>query len=291
VLQKIFYLWNNLYRMNSIIKKTGKILIIITLVSPIHGEPALSDWVAGKIMVSEQSSIITDNNGNPLDIETGSVISIAEAGTRAFGRAKDAAFISAVNILKKMRIDNETTLHELIGNDEIVRQRFSVFLDSKVKYKEVYLDYLTRGINLEIKTGDLLRVINYEFPQREFPLRNDMNISTLYTSLVIDARGLNIKPMLLPVIYNENGLEVYSKDFISADEAVKHNAVAYVYNEKDGIRHKKAGKRPYFCVALKSLNGSPVISDDDIKRVFSDKKNLDYLRKCRVVFILDRYVE
>lgn len=277
--------------MKTIIKKTGKILIIITAATQVYAGPVLSDWVAGEIIVSEQSIIITDNNGNPLDNETGSIISIAEAGTRAFERAKDAAFVSAVNILKKIRIDNETTLHELIDNDEIVRQRFSVFLNSTVKYKEVYIDYLTRGIKLEIKIGDLLKVINYEFPQKEFPLRDDVDISTYYTSLVIDARGLNIKPMLLPVIYNESGLEIYSKDFISVVEAVKHNAVAYVYNEKDGIKHKKAGKKPYFCVALKSVNGSPVISDDDIKRVFSDKKNLDYLRRCRVVFILDRYVK
>ncbi len=275
----------------TVIKKIFKIFIIFTIVSPIHAGPALSDWVAGKIIVSEQSSVITDNNGNPLDSETGGVISIAEAGSRAFERAKDAAFISAVNILKEIRIDNETTLNELVNNDETVRQRFSLFLDSRVKFREVYVDYLTRGINLEIKIGDLLQVINYEFPQKEFPLRDDINISTSYTSLVIDARGLNIKPMLLPVIYNENGLEIYSKDFISPVEAVKHNAVSYVYNEKDGIKHKKAGKKPYFCVALKSVNGSPVISDDDIKRIFSDKKNLDYLRRCRVIFILDRYAE
>ncbi len=277
--------------MNTLIKKTGKILIIITAAVQVYAGPVLSDWVAGEIIVSEQSTIITDNNGNPLDNETGSIISIAEAGSRAFERAKDAALVSAVNILKKIRIDNETTLHELIDNDETVRQRFSVFLNSTVKYKEVYIDYLTRGIKLEIKIGDLLKVINYEFPQKEFPLRDDRDISTLYTSLVIDVRGLNIKPMLLPVIYNEKGLEIYSKDFISVAEAVKHNAVAYVYNEEDGIKHKKAGKKPYFCVALKSVNGSPVISDDDIKRVFSDKKNLDYLRRCRVVFILDRYVK
>lgn len=277
--------------MNNIIKKTGVLLIILIAAVQVNAASVLPDWTDGKITVSEESTIITDNNGNPLDNETGNIISIAEAGTRAFERAKDAAFVSAVGILKKIRIDNETTLHELVVNDEIVRQRFSAFLNSRVKYKEVYIDYLTRGISLEVKIGDLMKVINYEFPQNEFPMRSDIDISTLYTSLIVDARGLKVKPMLLPVIYNENGLEVYNKDFITVAEAVKHNAVAYVYNEKDGVNHKKAGNRPYYCVALKSTNGSPVISDNDIKRVFSDKKNLDYLRKCRIVFIIDRYAE
>lgn len=277
--------------MDNTIRKTGLFLIILLCALQVYAAVVLPDWTGGKVTVSEQSTIVTDNNGNPLDDETGNIISIAEAGNRAFERAKDAAFISAVEILKNIRIDNGTTLHELAVNDENVRQRFAVFLNSSVKYKEVYIDYLTRGINLEIKTGDLIKVINYDFPQKDFPLRGDMNLSTLYTSLIVDVRGLKIKPMLLPVIYNENGLEVYGKDFISAAEAVKYNAVSYVYNEKDGVNHKKAGTRPYFCVALKSVNGSPVISDDDIKRVYSDKKNLDYLRKCRVIFVIDRHAE
>jgi len=119
-------------------------------------------------------------------------------------------------------------------------------------------------------------------------MRSDIEISTLYTSLIIDTRGLGVKPMLLPVIYNESGLEIYSKDYFLASEALKHNAVSYVYNEKDAVKHRKAGRKPYFTSALKENNGSPVISDEDVKRLFSHKKNLDYLKKCRVIFIIDR---
>ena len=69
---------------------------------------------------------------------------------------------------------------------------------------------------------------------------------------------------------------------------MKHSAVSYVYNDKEALKHIKAGEKPYFCAALKSIQGSPVLSDDDLKKVYSDKKNLDSLRKCRVIFIIDR---
>jgi hypothetical protein len=94
--------------------------------------------------------------------------------------------------------------------------------------------------------------------------------------------------MLIPAIINESGLEVYNKNFINPDDAIKYNVVSYVYTEKDAIRHKKAGKNPLFCIALKNINGNPVISDSDIKKIFSHKKNIEYLKKCRVIFIIDR---
>jgi hypothetical protein len=276
--------------MRSAIKKIIRTPLFIILAVSAYGiqVPGMPDWASGKIIVSDQKSIATDDSGSPVDYETGDVISVSEAGNLAFQRAKDAAIVSAMGLLKNIRIDSSNTFNDLLKNDTIVRQRLSDFLNSDVSSREVYVDYLTRGASIELKISDLIKVINYEFPERDFPLRSDIDISTRYTSLIVDTRGLNVVPMLLPVVYNENGLEVYSKDYISAAYAVKHNAVSYVYNEKEALKHIKAGGKPFFCSALKSIHGSPVLSDDDIKRVYSDKKNLDSLRKCRVIFIIDR---
>lgn len=272
---------------------TGKIFIIaasaILLINSYSAAYSVTaDWTRGKIIVSGQSAILTDNTGRPIDHETGIVISISEAAARAFERAKDMAFSEAVLRLKDLRVDNHTFFSDLINTDPVVRQRFSELLNSQTSFREVYIDYLTRGCVLEINTGELIRAVNFTFPDRDFPMRSDMEISTHYTSLIIDTRGLGVKPMLLPVVYNESGLEVYSKNYINAGEAVKHNVVSYVYNEKDALKHRKAGGKPFFTVAIKESNGSPVISDDDIKRIFSHKKNLDYLKRCRVIFIIDR---
>jgi hypothetical protein len=253
--------------------------------------PRIPDWLSGKVIVSDQKSIVTDDRGRPVDYDAGDVISISEAGNLAYRRAKDSAVVSAMAILKNIRIDSSNTFYDLLERDHIVRQKLSDYLNTNVISREVYIDYLTRGALIELKISELIKVINYDFPERAFPLRSDIDISTSYTSLIVDTRGLDVEPMLLPVVYNENGLEVYSKDYISASYAVKHNAVSYVYNEREALKHIKAGDKPYFCVALKSIHGSPVLSDDDLKKVYSDKKNLDSLRKCRVIFIIDRVNE
>ena len=276
--------------MKAVIKKILQSSLLIMLTVFAFGMPVsvMPDWSSGKVIVSNQKSIVTDASGSPVDFETGDVISISEAGNLAFRRAKDAAIVSVMEMLKNIRIDSSNTFHDLLTNDKVVRQRLSDFLNYDVKSREIYVDYLTRGAFIELKISELIKVINYDFPERDFPMRDDIDISTRYTSLIVDTRGLNVQPMLLPVVYNENGLEVYSKDYISAVYAMKHNYVSYVYNEKDALKNINAGQNPYFCVALKSIQGSPVISDDDLKKVYSDKKNLDSLRKCRVIFIIDR---
>lgn len=276
--------------MKDLIMKTIKIITAIIIAVNVYGMPVsiIPDWLSGKITVSHQIPLVTDDRGNPVDYETGDIISISEAGNLAYKRAREGALVSLMETVKQIRIDSNSTFEDLLGRDESVRQKMADFLNRKVLSRELYIDYLTRGASIELRTGDLITVLNYDFPEREFPLRSDIDISTRYTSLIIDARGLKIEPMLLPVIYNENGLEIYSKDYIEPSYAVKYNAVSYVYNEKDAIGHRKAGDKPYFCVALKSIDGSPVIADDDSKKVFSDRKNLDSLRKCRVIFIIDR---
>ena len=78
-----------------------KILVVLFLLqTSIYSTTA--DWVRGRIIVSGQSSITTDSAGRPVDHETGAVISISEAGTRAFERAKDMAYSEAVSDRKSV---------------------------------------------------------------------------------------------------------------------------------------------------------------------------------------------
>ncbi len=246
------------------------------------------DWIEGKVKSAGSSSMAIDEHGSPVDMETGNQLSISEARNISYERAKEKALIDAVNIINELQVDNEKKIKDLVLTDSIVRQNITKILEQYSRYKDRPSGYLSSSCELEFNLGYLLTAINYSFPGDSFPFRDDIEISTMYTSLIIDVRGLNIKPMLIPSILNENGLEVYNKNFIRPADAVKYNPVSYVFTEKDAIKHKKAGKHPLFCAALKNMNGNPVISDNDIKKMFSSKKNIEYLSKCRVIFIIDR---
>lgn len=246
------------------------------------------DWVEGKIKAFGESVIAVDESGQPFDIETERPLSISDSRIIAEQRAREKALHEAINIISELQVDSQYKMKDLVRNDPVVRENITRVIDEYSKYRDRPSGYLKSSCELEINYGYLLTAINYSFPADSFPLRDDIEISTNYTSVIIDVRGLGIKPMLLPSVLNENGLEVYSKNFVIPSEAVRFNIVSYTRSEKDALKHKKAGKHPFFCAALKNLNGNPVISDNDIKKIFSSKKNIEYLRKCRVIFIIER---
>jgi len=270
------------------IKKYIPLLLSILLYSASGYTSARIDWINGKIVSTGNSSMAIDEHGSPIDMESGKQLSISEARNISYSRSKEKALIEAIKIINELQVDNEKKIKDLILNDQSVRKTIPEIMEEYSRYKEKPSGYLSSSCELEFNLGYLLTAINYSFPGDSFPSRSDIDISTLYTSMVIDVRGLGIKPMLLPSIVNENGLEVYNKNFIIPSEAVKYNQVSYVYSEKEALKHKKAGKHPFFCAALKNMNGNPVVSDNDIKKMFSNKKNIEYLSKCRVIFIIDR---
>ncbi|MCL1865207.1 MAG: hypothetical protein FWF73_05285 [Spirochaetes bacterium] len=270
-------------------KKIILIILFIILNSGSYGKNDVAvDWLNGKIISIGDSSMSIDENGNPIDIETNSVLSISEARNISYERSREKALINAINIINTIQVDNEKKIADLIKIDPVVRRNIYEVIEKNSTYKDVTSNYLISSCKFELNTGYLAEAVNYSFPKDNFPIQDNIEISTLYSSIIIDVRGLNIKPMLIPSVLNESGLEVYNKNFINPADAVKYNVVSYVYTEKDAIKHKKAGKNPLFCIALKNINGNPVISDSDIKKIFSHKKNIEYLQKCRVIFIIDR---
>ncbi len=265
------------------------IILVFASISSVYADTAARiDWIGGKIVSTGSSSMAIDEHGSPVDMETGKQLSIAEARNISYERSKEKALFEAIKIINGIQVDTEKKIKDLVLNDQQVRKNIPEILEEYSRYKERPSGYLTTSCELEFNLGYLLTAINYSFPADSFPAREDIDISTLYTSLIIDVRGLGIKPVLIPSIINENGLEVYSKNFINPSDAVKYNPVSYVYSEKDALKHKKAGKHPFICAALKNMNGNPVVSDNDLKKMFSNKKNIEYLSKCRVIFIIDR---
>ena len=270
-------------------KRTFLIVLFIIINTISYGKNDASiDWLNGKIISIGSANMAIDENGVPIDVETNNALSISEARSISYERSKEKALNNAINTISAMQVDSENKIADLIKTDPVVRRNIYEIIEKNSKYKDVTSNYLISSCKLELKTGYLTEAINYSFPKDNFPIQNNIDISTLYSSIIIDVRGLGINPMLIPSIVNENGLEVYNKNFINPDDAIKYNVVSYVYTEKDAIKHKKAGKNPLFCIALKNINGNPVISDNDIKKIFSHKKNIEYLKKCRVIFIIDR---
>ncbi len=246
------------------------------------------DWIKGTIRSYGISEIRIEKSGQPYSYIEASPISINRARMMGYSRAKDYAVENLVSAVKGIRVDYQYRLIDLLEKNYLVKKRLTNFIEHRLKMKKYPVDFYRSGCSAEMKIKDLIEVIPYNFPEREFPVIYFNPIATKYTSLIIDTRNLNIKPMIFPSVYNEDGLEIYGRHYISASFAGKYGVVKYVFSEDEALKDRRAGEHPLYTVALKNIYDSPVISNRDIKKMLSSKENLKRLKECRVIFIIDR---
>ncbi len=272
------------------------ILILITACCvPLLGADVLTErygssvnWTKGHILATGKASIEVEERGAPVDYDDGTEIAINRARSDASARAREDAFEGIIASLKHIRLDSRQDFAGLLSSDETMQGRLSGLLGSRLVLKEYPADFYSVRCEARLSMGDLIASLPFEFPQHEFPLIDDTPLASDYSGLIIDARGLGIEPMVFPSVLNEDGLEIYGRIYIDGRYASRHGMAAYCYTEDEAKAHRRAGRRPFYTVALKNMNGSPVISDRDAKKILASRASRNNLKKCRLIIILDR---
>ncbi|MCX6639850.1 MAG: hypothetical protein NTW14_05125 [bacterium] len=112
----------------------------------------------------------------------------------------------------------------------------------------------------------------------------------VYTGLIIDATGLDVRPALAPRIVDEDGQEVYGSSFISRDWAIKYGMVGYEKDLKAASANDRVANKPLVAKAVKAEGPNHtdlVISNQDAQTLHGMKDNLSFLEKCRVIIVLN----
>ena len=104
-----------------------------------------------------------------------------------------------------------------------------------------------------------------------------------YTGLIVDCRGLGLKPAMSPVIKNANGQAIYGYKNLDYDKVVSGGMAGYT---TDMGRASRAGSNPLVVKAV-SLDGgaNPVLSVADANRVLIENGASGFLDATNVVFV------
>lgn len=111
-----------------------------------------------------------------------------------------------------------------------------------------------------------------------------------YTGLIVDARGIGVKPSMVPVLVDENGSEVYGPAYVSREFAVQHGMCRYMRVTDNADDLPRIAPNP---LRVKGLSAVPdkscyiVISNSDASRLRGVSYHLEFLKQCRVVILLD----
>jgi hypothetical protein len=114
--------------------------------------------------------------------------------------------------------------------------------------------------------------------------------SRVFTGLIIDCRGLKVKPCLSPKVLDEAGKEIYGSAYVSREWAVKYGMAGYSKDPQVAAKLERVGGNPGMIKALKASGDNStdvVIADKDAAEVRSAADNLKFLSECRVVLLVD----
>ena len=107
-----------------------------------------------------------------------------------------------------------------------------------------------------------------------------------YTGLIVDCRGLELQPVMSPVIMNSNGTKIYGHKNLDIDKIISMGMADYISDEESVQR---AGNNPLVvkAVAVENFNSNPVLTIPDSNRVLIENYATKFLKDMKVVFLFD----
>ncbi len=111
-----------------------------------------------------------------------------------------------------------------------------------------------------------------------------------FTGLIVDARGLGVKPALAPRILDENGNVVYGTQNVSREYALQIGVVGYEKDVNRARQNERVANNPLIVKAIRVEGPNRtdvVIRNADADRIRQLAQRLKFLEECRVMMVLD----
>lgn len=114
--------------------------------------------------------------------------------------------------------------------------------------------------------------------------------SSVYSGVVVDARGLECNPVLLPIIYDGRGIGVYGPFAVSRESVLKRGLVTYMVDGKSENLRSRVGNFPLMVKAVNTHGPSQsnfILSLEDSARFRAVLKRKVVVENCAVVILVD----
>lgn len=215
----------------------------------------------------------------------------ADMMTTAYSNALQNLF----EVVKEVRIDFKTKIRDFSAESDIMAKIKSMLKRSQVVKQQYFSDgSLEVTLQMSLYGGFAQLVLPQEIQQVESikPVGavKGKPVSEIYTGLVVDARGLNVKAAMSPKILDENGREAYGAAFVSREFAVQQGMSGYIKYFSAAQTDPRVLNHPLTVKGLRTQDARPadiVISNADASKLRSASGNLSFLKKCRVIIIID----
>jgi len=114
--------------------------------------------------------------------------------------------------------------------------------------------------------------------------------AAVFTGLIINAKGLGVRPAMAPKVLDEAGNEVYGSRYVSREWAVQMGMVGYDKDINRARTDDRVTNNPLVVKAIKTSGPNKadvVVSAADAAAIQGAAANQNFLDKCKVMFIVD----
>lgn len=113
--------------------------------------------------------------------------------------------------------------------------------------------------------------------------------SSQYSGLLIDGRGLGIRPALAPKVLDETGREIYGSTLVSREYAIQQGMVGYSKEVISAQSNPRIAPSPLLVKGIKSSGAGStdiIISNEDAMKISNSTKASNFLEECKVMIVL-----
>jgi hypothetical protein len=271
-----------------------------TLTAGVPGQPLIEgemDWTNG-VLTAYGEGVAPKNVDNPVTQRL-----------MGFRAAKLAALRNLVEVVGQLQVDSRTTVSMAMVTEDSISTQVSAILqgarivsDSRQEIDGAYRLAVSVPLGAEfvdlVLPGDTAyadTTADLVLPPKSLPAADSLVVFVPpkpYTGLIVDGRGLDLRPSISPRILSEDGREIYSATFVEREYAVRFGVVGYDKDlERAMTSDRIGGEQAHpFVVQAKDVyglyNADVMISRDAGIRVRMANAERDFLQECRVIFVL-----
>ena len=216
---------------------------------------------------------------------------------KALAAAQQQAREQLINALMAVQVDARLNIGEVADADKAMAAPLRDMIAAAPVVKQAFLSDGTAAVTVALPlSGGLSQLIlpadvrQVQPIQPVGPAAATPPADGAYSGLVVDARGIDLRPAMVLTIRDESGAEVFGPAFVSREFAVQWGVCRYLCDLDAARRWPRIGDHPLVAKALRSAGPNRtelIISHTDAATLLSASTHLVFLRTCRVVVVAD----
>jgi hypothetical protein len=231
-------------------------------------------------------------------------IGMPQARPMALRAAQVDAYRNLLEVVNGVRVDSTTTIRDFTVESDIINTQVQGIVKGAKTMKQEYLSDGTVEVTVRMPmAGNFTAVIvprilekRQAAPQApvpaapQAPAASPASGGEVFTGLVVDARGIQARPAMSPRIIDEKGQEVYGSMNVEREYAVQQGMSGYARDLTAAQSNARVTNSPVSVKGLKTEGAGRsdiVIANADAEKIRASGDNQSFLKKCRVMIVLD----